>query len=66
MLDGSNIDGLDLRDSSYDGIVNDKSYLSGGIGRLFDGVIGDDNFEKNPNGWVGWHKKDQLLSSFFF
>ena len=52
------IDGLDLRDSSYDGIIgqaNDIPWLSGGFGRLFDGVTGEDNFEESPRGWVGWH-----------
>lgn len=65
MPDGSIIDGLDVRDISYDGIVGENGYLSGGLGRLFDGVIGEDNFEKNPNGWVGWHKKELLSNSKF-
>lgn len=65
MLDGSIIDGLDLRDTSYDGIVSHDGFLSGGLGRLFDGIVGNDNFEKNPNGWVGWHKKEHLSESLF-
>lgn len=52
------VDGLDLRDSSYDGTIgqsNDIPWLNGGLGRLFDGITGEDNFEEHPRGWVGWH-----------
>uniref|UniRef100_A0A915D6X7 receptor protein-tyrosine kinase n=1 Tax=Ditylenchus dipsaci TaxID=166011 RepID=A0A915D6X7_9BILA len=61
MLDGCVLDDLDLRDISYDGSIADKgsngsSWLSGGLGSLFNGVTAEDNFETRPNGWVGWHR----------
>lgn len=52
--DGALSDGLDLRDVSYDGARNQIGYLTGGLGKLFDGVVGENNFEQHPQGWVGW------------
>uniref|UniRef100_A0AC34F652 Uncharacterized protein n=1 Tax=Panagrolaimus sp. ES5 TaxID=591445 RepID=A0AC34F652_9BILA len=55
---GSHIDGLELRDLSYDGDERDDGKLINGIGKLFDGVLGNDNFELEPGAWIGWHKND--------
>ncbi|KAL3078992.1 hypothetical protein niasHS_014774 [Heterodera schachtii] len=65
-------DALDLRDSSYDGSATEvkngsgqlaDTLLCGGIGRLFDGTVGEDNFEERPEGWVGW-RTDQMWAPF--
>lgn len=56
MPDGDAIDGMNLKDTSYDGYVNTSQILSNGIGKLYDGVTGEDNFEKHPEAWVGWRK----------
>ena len=37
---------VELMDASYDGIIA-RSYLTGGLGQLVDGVIGDHNFRAN-------------------
>lgn len=49
-------DGLDLRDSTYDGSMDNEGRLAGGLGQLFDGVTGRDNFETHPQRWVGWRR----------
>jgi len=56
---------IDLFDFTYDGKVQDN-YLSGGLGQLIDGVIGDRNFRTAPSDvghkgydWVGW-KNDTI------
>lgn len=56
MPDGSFADGLDLRDLSYDGIQDPDGKLRDGIGKLYDGAVGKDNFEKHPQQWIGWRK----------
>lgn len=56
MPDGSFADGLDLRDFTYDGIQEPDGALVQGLGKLYDGVLGKDNFEKHPHHWVGWRK----------
>ncbi|MFH4981203.1 hypothetical protein AB6A40_007912 [Gnathostoma spinigerum] len=48
-----------MRDSSYDGRLSVSGNLQGGLGRLYDGVIGEDNFEKHPEKWVGWRRDVQ-------
>uniref|UniRef100_A0A7E4V949 receptor protein-tyrosine kinase n=1 Tax=Panagrellus redivivus TaxID=6233 RepID=A0A7E4V949_PANRE len=53
---GSHLDGLDLRDLTYDGDELDNGRLVNGIGRLFDGVTGSDNFERDPHAWIGWQR----------
>jgi len=43
-LDGSANDSTDVADLSYDGVVlNNK--IQGGLGRLVDGVRGEDNYK---------------------
>uniref|UniRef100_A0A914Y7Y0 F5/8 type C domain-containing protein n=1 Tax=Panagrolaimus superbus TaxID=310955 RepID=A0A914Y7Y0_9BILA len=59
---GSHIDGLELRDLSYDGDERDDGKLINGIGKLFDGVLGSDNFEVEPGAWIGWHKNDVTIN----
>lgn len=59
MPQGSVADGLNMRDSSYDGQLNTTGFLVNGLGKLYDGVTGDDNFEKHPEKWVGWRKDIQ-------
>lgn len=61
--------GLDLRDSSYDGREKKLGYLSDGLGRLFDGLVGRDNFLTQPNRWVGWKNSttgNRVLVDFRF
>ncbi|VDK17333.1 unnamed protein product [Anisakis simplex] len=59
MPQGSIADGLNMNDASYDGHMNTSAHLVDGLGKLYDGVIGDDNFEKYPQKWVGWRKDIQ-------
>ena len=54
MPQGAVADGLDMRDSTYDGSTDNEGRLAGGVGQLFDGVVGRDNFETHPHRWVGW------------
>jgi len=66
---------LDLRDISYDGwtvpqlpessinlnnLLSDIVWMRGGLGQLFDGIKGKDNFEEFPSHWIGWHKSQKI------
>ena len=53
--EGSTADGLSLLDYSYDG-TKVEGTLDGGLGKLYDGMIGQKNFEHIPEKWVGWRK----------
>jgi hypothetical protein len=55
-VDGTTADGLDMRDASYDGWRDSNGWLTGGFGKLCDGRIGADNFERHPERWVGWRR----------
>uniref|UniRef100_A0A915Q0U6 Protein kinase domain-containing protein n=1 Tax=Setaria digitata TaxID=48799 RepID=A0A915Q0U6_9BILA len=55
--EGDVIDGLNLKDLSYDGIKNSSGHLMKGLGKLYDGAVGLDNFEKYPEEWIGWSKE---------
>ncbi|KAL3989484.1 Protein tyrosine kinase family protein [Acanthocheilonema viteae] len=55
--EGDVVDGLNLKDVSYDGITNSSGYLIKGLGKLYDGAVGLDNFEKYPEKWIGWSKE---------
>ncbi|XP_026809567.1 discoidin domain-containing receptor 2-like [Rhopalosiphum maidis] len=60
-LDGPASDNTDVADLSYDGVVRDDK-IQGGLGRLVDGVRGEDNYKMDigygkGNGWVGWRKE---------
>uniref|UniRef100_A0A914NAX6 F5/8 type C domain-containing protein n=1 Tax=Meloidogyne incognita TaxID=6306 RepID=A0A914NAX6_MELIC len=72
---GDIVDALDLRDISYDGwtvpqlpessknlnnLLSDIVWLRGGLGQLFDGIKGKDNFEEFPSHWIGWHKSQKI------
>lgn len=48
-----------MQDFSYDGYANTSDVLIGGLGKLCDGVVGEDNFEKHPENWIGWQKDIQ-------
>ncbi|VDK77412.1 unnamed protein product, partial [Litomosoides sigmodontis] len=50
-------DGLNLKDTSYDGVTNSSGYLIRGLGKLYDGAVGLDNFEKYPEKWIGWSRE---------
>jgi hypothetical protein len=54
--DGSVADGLDMRDTSYDGKLDESGNLVGGLGKLYDGAIAEDNFDVRPHKWVGWRR----------
>ncbi|CAI4224580.1 unnamed protein product [Auanema sp. JU1783] len=56
---GSFSDGLMLLDNTYDGRF-DKKMQKGGLGKLFDGFIGHDDFEHHPDKWIGWHKDAEI------
>lgn len=43
-MDGPATDNAEIRDLSYDGVVNGDKF-QGGLGRLVDGVRGGDNFK---------------------
>ncbi|ETN73121.1 hypothetical protein NECAME_18511, partial [Necator americanus] len=53
---GSAGDGISFTDSSYDGTLSNH-VASGGLGRLSDGVIGEDTEDLYPHRWVGWRKQ---------
>uniref|UniRef100_A0A1I8EQY9 Uncharacterized protein n=1 Tax=Wuchereria bancrofti TaxID=6293 RepID=A0A1I8EQY9_WUCBA len=55
--EGDIIDGLNLKDISYDGITNSSGYLVKGLGKLYDGAVGMDNFERYPEKWIGWNRE---------
>ncbi|VDM97485.1 unnamed protein product [Thelazia callipaeda] len=55
--EGDTVDGLNLKDDTYDGILNSSNYLTNGLGKLYDGALGVDNFEKKPQDWIGWCKE---------
>lgn len=68
MPDGSVADGLNMKDHAYDGRKNASGTLVNGIGKLYDGIVGEDNFEKHPEKWIGWRKDLQgkcVTGSFF-
>jgi len=45
----------DLIDDSYDGSRNTNGLLSGGLGQLFDGIKGHENYKINSGfEWIGW------------
>ncbi|KAI6173513.1 hypothetical protein M3Y98_01089400 [Aphelenchoides besseyi] len=58
MPQGSVADDLDLRDLSYDGVEESNGLLHRGLGRLFDGAVGSDEFDAHPRNWIGWHKTE--------
>ena len=55
---------MDLSDLTYDGRVTDGGRrLTGGLGQLTDGVLGQSNFRVDRYGargyeWVGWRRRD--------
>ncbi|PAV78979.1 hypothetical protein WR25_10309 [Diploscapter pachys] len=51
--EGSSEDNLHMFDTTYDG-DNLEGQLVNGLGKLFDGFIGEDNFELHPHKWIGW------------
>jgi len=55
-LDGSANDSTDVADLSYDGVVRDDK-IQGGLGRLVDGVRGEDNYKMD----IGYGKGNIIL-----
>ena len=54
---------INLLDFTYDGKLKDH-YLTGGLGQLTDGVMGQSNFRLDPHGlgikgydWIGWRNE---------
>ncbi|CAJ0576746.1 unnamed protein product, partial [Mesorhabditis spiculigera] len=68
VAEGSVADGLSMKDHSYDGKISPENILFGGVGKLFDGKTGEDDFEKFPNAWMGWradeHRQIELNFTF--
>lgn len=52
---GSAADGVSYVDSSYDGSIS-NSMATGGLGRLSDGVVGEDTEDLHPHRYVGWRR----------
>lgn len=55
---GFKTSGLDLRDSSYDGVTK-EGHLRSGLGRLTDGILGRDSFRFSAQDWVGWRNSSK-------
>ena len=55
---------MDLSDATYDGLVTDGGRrLTGGLGQLTDGELGQSNFRVDRHGargyeWIGWRRRD--------
>jgi len=56
---------VDLSDATYDGLITDGGRrLTGGLGQLTDGKLGQSNFRVESHGgsrgyeWVGWRRRD--------
>lgn len=50
---------VDLRDKTYDGVLEENAHqLANGLGQLFDGRVGEDDFTVSPYEWIGWRKTD--------
>jgi len=56
-LDGSANDSTDVADLSYDGVVRDNK-IQGGLGRLVDGVRGEDNYKMD----IGYGKGNKCIT----
>ncbi|VDM79140.1 unnamed protein product [Strongylus vulgaris] len=52
---GSSANGVSFVDSSYDGSTT-NSVASGGLGRLSDGMVGEETEISHPHRWVGWRR----------
>lgn len=56
----------DLIDDSYDGGRNTNGLLSGGLGQLFDGIKGHENYKINSGfEWIGWKAGNDSLDIEF-
>ncbi|CAJ0602423.1 unnamed protein product [Cylicocyclus nassatus] len=53
---GSKANGIDFGDSSYDGSTM-HSISAGGLGRLSDGMVGEETEITHPHRWVGWRRQ---------
>jgi len=55
---------VDLSDATYDGDITDSGRtLTGGLGQLTDGILGQSNFRVDRHGlrgyeWVGWRRRE--------
>uniref|UniRef100_A0A0N4Z133 receptor protein-tyrosine kinase n=1 Tax=Parastrongyloides trichosuri TaxID=131310 RepID=A0A0N4Z133_PARTI len=68
ITNGGIIDGLEMRDFKFDGTTND-TIKTKGFGKLYDGKIGEDNFDDKPNHWIGWKNEDvkgKVSMKFYF
>uniref|UniRef100_A0A0K0ER77 receptor protein-tyrosine kinase n=1 Tax=Strongyloides stercoralis TaxID=6248 RepID=A0A0K0ER77_STRER len=68
ITNGGIIDGLEMRDFNFDGNTNDTIKMKG-FGKLYDGKIGEDNFDNKPNHWIGWKNEDvkgKVTMKFYF
>ena len=54
---------FEYKDSTYNG-NNSGGFLSGGTGELTDGVIATDNWDDNPDPYVGWFKDPTITFNF--
>ena len=56
-----------LMDITYDGIISDSGYLSGGgVGQLVDGIKGIDNYKINKGfEWIGWQNINDTIEVHF-
>lgn len=57
---------VDLSDDTYDGLITDGGRrLTGGLGQLTDGELGQSNFRVDSHGsrgyeWIGWRRRDDV------
>uniref|UniRef100_A0AC35UG57 Protein kinase domain-containing protein n=1 Tax=Rhabditophanes sp. KR3021 TaxID=114890 RepID=A0AC35UG57_9BILA len=68
MTGSDTIDGLNLKDFNFDGNTNETIKYPG-FGKLFDGKIGEDDFDSKPQHWIGWKKnavKGKVDMTFYF
>ncbi|CAJ0958118.1 unnamed protein product, partial [Mesorhabditis belari] len=63
--EGTIADGLSLKDFHYDGKISPSNHLLGGIGKLYDGKVGENDFEKKPNGWIAWKNEGKPIEMNF-
>ncbi|KFD55214.1 hypothetical protein M513_03855, partial [Trichuris suis] len=45
-------------DNSYDGDVLSNGTMTGGLGQLYDGVVGSEQFLNSSYDWVGWRRSE--------
>jgi hypothetical protein len=50
-----------LQDVSYDGELSSDGWLTNGLGTLYDGRLGTEDFRADSGSWVGWKRSETGL-----